>query len=66
MQSAVYTLYKQNGSLRRGVLSQIQYSKYSQDPSIQDLQVYASQQLMEQAFLNEKGISGKPKTMLLG
>lgn len=63
--STVYVTYESHGSLKRGVLSQSQYDKYSKDPSIHNLQVYASQRLQEQAYNEAKGISGKGKSMLL-
>lgn len=62
--STVYVTYESHGSLKRGVLSQAQYSKYAQDPSIHNLQVYASQSLQEQAYNEAKGISGKGKSIL--
>lgn len=62
----VYATYSQNGTLKRAVLNQNLYSKYANDPSIHNLQIYASQTLMEQAYLQEKGILGNPKSMLLG
>lgn len=64
MQGAVYCTYISNGTLKRGVLSQTQYLKYSQDSSIQNLKVYATQGLMESGYMQEKGVSGHPKTML--
>ncbi len=62
----VYCTYSSNGSLKRGILSQAQYSKYSNDPTIHNLQIYASQSLMEQGFMQEKGILGNPKSLLHG
>ena len=62
----VYVTYSQNGSLKRGILNQNQYSKYANDPTVHNLQVYASQMMMEQAYNEEKGIMGNPKSMLLG
>ena len=66
MGGAVYCTYESNGSLKRGVLSQTQYLKYSQDSPIHNLQIYATQSLMEAGYMQKKGVSGNPKTMLLG
>lgn len=63
---AIYIIYSQSGSLKRGVISETQYSKYSQDPSISNLQVYVNQSSMENAFNEAKGISGSAKRILLG
>lgn len=52
--------------LKRAVLNQAQYERYDKDPSVTGLQLYASQQFMEAAYNQEKGIAGSNKTMLLG
>lgn len=64
--NTIYVTYRQNGSLKRGVLSQTQYQKYSQDPTISDLRNYINQSSMEQAFNEAKGIVEKNKSILLG
>ncbi len=64
--NTLYATYYQNGMLKRAVLSQSLYERYDRDPSISGLQLYASQQFMEAAYNQEKGITGPNKSMLLG
>jgi hypothetical protein len=64
--NTLYCTYYQNGMLKRAVLNQAQYERYDKDPSVTGLQLYASQQFMEAAYNQEKGIAGSNKTMLLG
>jgi hypothetical protein len=62
----LYCTYYQNGSLRRAVLSQRQYEMYSKDPAISQLVIHGSQQLMETAYNQAKGVSGVSRTLLHG
>lgn len=64
--AAIYCTYSQNGILKRGVLSPTQYEKYSKDPSISNLQVYASQAFMEESYNSIKGVKSNPKSILFG
>jgi hypothetical protein len=63
--NSLYVTYKVNGQLRRGVISQQQYTRYQQDASITDLQIHASQVLMEEYYNNVTGNPNKPKKQLL-
>ena len=60
----IYCTYRQNGQLKRGILSQKQYEAYSKDVSITNLQVHATQHLMEQFYNQVQGIN-KPVKQLL-
>jgi hypothetical protein len=62
----LYVTYYQNGSLRRGVLSQAQYERYDRDPSVSGLQIHASQQFMENFYNQQQGIQSTNKGMLFG
>lgn len=62
--SAYYVTYRQHGILKRAVLSQSLYEKYSKDSSITDLQFFPNQQLMESAFNESKGVHVNFKKLL--
>lgn len=62
--AALYATYKQNGILKRGVLSQQLYEKYSKDSSISELQLFPNQSFMENAFNEAKGIPSAFKQIL--
>jgi len=64
--NALCVTYKQNGQLRRAVLSQQQYNMYLKDSSIQELQIHANQSLMEAYFDQSNGINKPRKQILLG
>ena len=64
--SALYCTYFHNGILKRAVLSQRQYETYSKDTSISDLQIHASQQLMESSYAQSKGRDANSRSILLG
>ena len=61
---AIYCTYKLNGQLRRGTLSQQQYSFYEKDISVTELKVYANQLMMESYFNDVKGIKNPIKQIL--
>jgi hypothetical protein len=61
-----YTIYKQNGILKRGALNENAFKMLQKNPSVSDVSYYVSQQLMESAYAQEKGIDFNQKSLLLG
>jgi hypothetical protein len=62
----VYCTYIQFGILKRAVLSPAQYERYQKDPSIVNLQCFATQRSMEESYAREKGKPFDKKTILYG
>ena len=62
----LYVTYTLNNQMRRAVISQRQYEAYRKDASIQNLQIHANQNLMEQAFNEVNGIKNSTKQLIYG
>ena len=61
---ALYCTFSLNGQMRRGMLSQKQYDNYQKDMSVTNLQIHASQMMMETFFNQSNGINKPVKQML--
>lgn len=61
-----YVTYKQHGTLKRAVVNESRYKKLENDITIADLQFYPTQNLMEQAYAQERGLQSDTRKQLNG
>lgn len=61
-----YVLYQESGVLKRAVFNENGMRKLEVNPSITNIQVFSTQQLMEKTYSEEKGQSGAFRKTLLG